>query len=297
MNRTLQRDETVFHRFAWDRLSFNVPENWNLSYYLCDKKSSSIRMEDDDSVRMEMEWVRRKYDIESDELLGRYRKQARDLEAQADRCTAVESLPVGWTGFVYDMPEGRCLVALMFLGPDRRFFALQKLHFLKKERDLRKAVVARIVETFSLHTGASVPWAIYDMAFEMDSAFTLINTAFNAGRKMMVFQRKLTRLYVWQFSLADHLLKKQTLAEWAAGFLGTFKLIRAVRFVPQADGSVGTVRKRRHLFGHYDEMGRGCFRYKIGLRRLEAKNAILLWVYSFRSTRDLEYLTPLISAA
>lgn len=268
-----------------------------MSYYHFGRQTAEARMEDDEVVRLEMEWTVKPQALDAREVIERHQKGARTLEEQAEKTTSIAGLAPGWTGFLYNMSHARVLVTLMFLAPDRRRLTSIRMHFKKNERELRTRVVQLLSDSFQVHDGARVPWVVYDMSVEVDPSFHLINTAFNAGRKMLVFQKRLTRLYIWQFSLADMLLRKQSLPEWAAGFLNGFKSIRAVQFVPQADGTISTVRKLRHLLGHYDEIGRGCFKYHVGFKSLETCNAILLWVYSFRSQRDLESLGELAPAA
>lgn len=289
-------DTIPVHPFAWDGMAFDVPEAWNLSFYHFGRKQAELRMEDDDRVRLEMEWLQGR-GVDAETAVTTYRARTSAFEEEAGRMEILDGLAAGWLGFLYDMPEGKSLVTLLRLGTDDGRAAFLRLHFRRNERDLRKAVVRQLTGSFRLHTQGRIPWRVYDMAVDVDSSFHLIQTAFNAGRKMLVFQRKLTRLYVWHFSLADLLLRKRRVGDWAAEFLNGFKSFRAVRFVTAPNGSVGTVRKWRHLAGHYDEIGRGCFRYAVGFKVLDACNAIVLWAYSFRTQRDLDTVGELVTAA
>ena len=84
------------HRFAWDGFSFQVPHDWNLSSYALRPKVSRIQMEDDEALRLEMEWIRTQKPINRSRLHKRWAQAAKKLAKASAETAVVEDVPEGW---------------------------------------------------------------------------------------------------------------------------------------------------------------------------------------------------------
>jgi len=280
--------ESSTHRFAWDGISFSVPFSWNLSVQQCRKGVSSIELEDDTSLRLQLDWTRPRSKIDIETVRRRYSKLSKNLVGAADRVEPVAGLAEGWTAFRYVMPDRRCLVIAYFLASTGDVFCFFRVHFSPRERKRRARTLDLIFSSFRVHAGDIVPWEFYDVAFDLGVEFSLNGTSLHAGRKLMIFQWGLRRLFIWHFSLADVILKRNDIGQWAVDFLKESKVVCGPVFELDEDGSIRSRRTLRYPLGHYEEIGRQCFRYQAGYRHLPKKNQIVLWVFNHRRPEDAE---------
>lgn len=279
-----------FHRFAWDGLSFDVPANWDLSEYHFGKQLSEVKMEDEVGLRLELRWTRARKRLDEERVRNRYEKGSHGLTDMAEERRPITTLGRGWTAFLYTMADRQVLITAFWLSPDAHTFCFFCLHFegIGKRKPVR--IMEALAASLAVETGPSVAWSVYDISFRLNRDLRLVGTSFQAGRKLMVFQWRLRRLYVWHFSLADMLLKEQTLAAWGAGFLNGYKEIRGPRFVPAGDTRIRARRCLVHPLGHHDEIARLCFRYRVAARHDPECNAVRLSVFNYRHAADLERL-------
>jgi hypothetical protein len=282
--------EEPFHVFAWDGFSLDVPDDWNLSYYDFERRTARLRMEDDTSVCLEMEWTRPKRHVATDRIRERYAAKSKRLFELAAERSEIDELPPGWSAFVLVMPDKRCLVNAFWLAPRGAFFCLLNLHLGEGGRRKAVRVARRIARSFRLHEGDRIPWSLYDMAFVLHRDFKLQTSSLQAGRKLMVFQWRLRRLYLWQFSLADMLLKERGAAEWAAEFLNGFKELRGAKFSADSRETLAARRNWRYPLGHYDEIGRWCGRFRAAFLRRPETNMLFLMAYNYRKAEDVKIL-------
>jgi len=278
------------HLFAWEGVSFLIPEDWNLAYYSFKKGLTHTEFEDDYTLRMEAQWVRPPKRLNVNTIQKRYGKAAKKLTRAALKSTQCKGLPSGWSAFLYELPGERRLVTAYLLVPGSALFGFFRIHFGPEDKESELEVLRRIAASFRIHREGMIPWALYDISFELPSGFRLINTSLQAGRKLLIFEWRLRRLYLWYFSLADILLKEQKLEEWAAAFLNAYKGIKGPTFAPGADGEIRVKRSWRRRLGHFEEIGRLCFRYHVRAVRDIEKNRVILRVFNYRKTQDLEKL-------
>ncbi|NQT93053.1 MAG: hypothetical protein HQ559_09845 [Lentisphaerae bacterium] len=282
--------DTECHRFAWDGFSFEVPDDWHLAQYHFGTAEASAEMQDDDAARLQIEWLWPKGRVSAERLKKRYLGASTELDKVAEDTAALPDLPADWTGFVYTMPSKRRLVAAYWLAPERDFVVMLRLHFDRGGPQRPARVLGRLAETFTLHRGDRIPWEFYDVSFELGRRFRLVATQLEAGRKLMVFQWRLRKLYLWQFSLADMVLKGREPAEWAAAFVNDYKPIRGPVFAARPGGRIVATRGGAYRFGYYDEVGRMCFRYRAVCRHVRESNTIRLMVFNYRGEYDLREL-------
>ena len=103
-------DSAVSHApraIAWDGVEFNVPWNWELGLYKFLRKGvSRIEIEDEYSVRLEMEWIRpSKRGFNRDVVLKRYQEAAEQFSRKASETGAINGLPPGWTANRFVLKE------------------------------------------------------------------------------------------------------------------------------------------------------------------------------------------------
>lgn len=282
--------DNKYQRFAWDGFSFDVPADWNLSDYGYRRDVSRIQMEDDAFLRLEMEWLRARQRLETARLQQRYAQMAAGLKAGEADQTVVDQLPPAWSAYLYSFPDGRHLLTAFRLVAGHPFFCFFKIHFPFASRREPERLIRNLARSFQLQEAAVISWTLYDIDFRLDREFRLVQTAFQAGRKMMVFEWRLRRLFIWFFSLADVVLQKGSLESWCADYLKTFKGLRGPVFNP---GGPGKLVSRRHWlspFGQIEEIIRRCSRYQARCLRLPAKNQIVLMVFQYRDESDLARL-------
>jgi hypothetical protein len=291
-------DDLLTHRFAWGGISFCVPEAWELSAFKSAGASTHIEMEDACGPRMEAEWMRLPGKFNAAAIQARCVKAASRLAQKAKASRELRDLPSGWSATVYSFADGRSLVAAVDIVPASKMFFTFLLYFdptpkkrsQRNKHDNPQTVLQILTDSLKVHSEPIIPWECYDLKFKLNAGFALIETTFLSGRKSMVFQWRQRRLYVWLFSLADLALKGRPLNAFAAEFLKGIKGLRGPRFIAKPDGSVEA--KRRALFplGHSDQIGRLCFRYKVGFTQLKDRNQIFLWVFHYRKNDDLKML-------
>jgi hypothetical protein len=123
----------------------------------------------------------------------------------------------------------------------------------------------------------------------MPNTLRLLSTELAAGRKLLLFHRGMRKFYVWHFSVADVVTADfESPASFAASFLGIQQQFRAL--IVEPDGEDRLVCKRRRLrypLGHFDEVGRMCYKYRAGMRLLPDRNMLRIWIYNYRRERDL----------
>ena len=172
--------------------------------------------------------------------------------------------------------------------------ALFRLHFPAGSRDVPAVVMRLLCRSFRWWPAGEAPWQFYDVSFALRRDFRLAATALQAGRKLLQFEWRLRRLYVWHFSLAELMLAKQSVEAFCADFLRQSKLLPVPRWTPMPAGGLTYCRRRLHFFGQFEEIGRCCFKYYAWCHHDPARNQIALWVMHYRCAADLQQLPAAI---
>ncbi|OGV61653.1 MAG: hypothetical protein A3K19_15230 [Lentisphaerae bacterium RIFOXYB12_FULL_65_16] len=278
------------HRFSWDGVSFEVPGAWNLALHAFENRETQVALEDDYAVRLEAQWTRLEKRPDLETVRTRYSRAAEALGKAATATQPLDGLPEGWAGFLYSMPEDRQL-AVAFVGSRvPPGFALFKLHFAPGDKETPREVLRALTSSLVFHNGDTVPWEAYDMSLEVPAEFKLVSTVLQAGQKCLGFQWRFRRLLVWQTSLADLVLKRQTKEQWAAGLLNRQEFLRGPQFTPGPDGSLLARRRRWNPLPHVEEIGRWCFRYHARCAHDPVGNKLFVWVWHHRRPADLAQL-------
>ena len=279
-----------YHQFAWQGYSCDIPADWNLAEYKVVAGVASAHFHDDCNRRLDFEWLNARRLLKMEVIRQRYAQIASAMRESGAQAENIEDMPGGWSACFYSMPDGKRLLAAFKHVPERNVFFLLKMYFEKASKREAERIVRRITETFRIYEHGLVPWAVYDIGFQLQNEFKLAATSFQAGRKLMVFEWRLRRLYLVFFSLADLLCKDRSMEKWCAGYLNGFKGISGVKF---AEGGEGEIRALHHwwwFWGNVEPVMRGCLRYKAWCRRIPEKNQVFLGVFNYRGHKDLAFL-------
>ncbi len=282
--------------FAWDGVSFLVPGGWHLAGYSFGKNVTRVQLEDDYALRLEAEWTRPRRPPDLRKVESRFSRASKRLVRAAKRTDRLDDVLPGGPAFLYTMPDGAKLLTAFLSASESTLSCFLRIHFQPDDRETPRAVLSLIATGFRAHVGATVPWSLYDISIELPSDFRLVSTSLQAGRKLLVFQWRLRRFYIWHFSLANILLRDRTLEEWAAEFLNSFKGIRGPTFIPGANGTVLARRRWPYVVGHFEEIGRWCFRYQAKCVHDPKRNRVILWAYNYRRPEDVEKIPASLRA-
>jgi hypothetical protein len=296
-----------YRRLAWNGLSFGVPANWELGMYqFLRRKVTRIELEDEYAVRLEGEWVRGSKTFDLKRIMKRYEEASKPLTLKSDEQQAVTGLLDGWhaTRFMYRETGPSAgggalqvvsheLVTAFYLCPKSFLFCFFILHFMPGDKEDPVMVIRQLAASFQDHAAEPrTPWHLFDLAFTLPREFALEKAVFDIGAKLMVYQWRRRRYYLWHFSCADVFLKNgETPAEWACGYLNGCQLFKAAVFVPDGQGGITWRRRRPFFLGHREEIARFCFRYQIGCRLVESENKLVVSVFHHRREEDLKGLT------
>ena len=168
--------------FAWQNFSCNIPAEWNLAGHKDEKGFSSIRLQDDYSHRLDLEWTRPRRPLRSDTARRAYDKMAAAMLKSGAEGEVMPDMPEGWTASIYAMPDGRFMVCAFYFPPDRLYFGVLKMHFENASRREPDRVARELAGSFRVYSGTLAPWAVYDAEFRLATEFKLTATSFQAGQ-------------------------------------------------------------------------------------------------------------------
>jgi hypothetical protein len=281
-------------QLAWDGVSFPAPEDWDLSRYETRNGVTSLVFQDSVEVRLELDWVETGSERDRRAFLRQCEAVETVLEKAGRRGEPVRAgFPARWVVHRYEPAGGRVVFAALHSGPDLPVAVHARFHG-RRDEEARVADAARkVLDGFGFQAEGAAPWRVFDIAVRVPRTFRLEATSFLAGRKMMQFGRGMRRLFLWRLSLADRLLKDEPAAVVVARFLNRCKGLAGVRFEADGTGGVAARRSPWHPFGHAEEIGRWCFRYRVDFTLDTRRNALALLVFQYRKPRDLDWIRDL----
>lgn len=279
--------------FAWDGMEFPIPEAWDLAHYTMRRGIGSLSFEDATDLRLEVDWTHAAGRHDIARVQKQHARLAERLHEVALTVEAISDISDVWVVFLYTLPDADRLVTALHVGEQFPLFVFARLHAKQCSRREIVRDARALIEGFRYRDEGPVTWRFFDVSWRIPRDFRLVETSLLAGRKMMVFERRLRRLFLWRLSLADRLMRERPAAEVAAEFLNKFKGLPGVRFQAAGPDSLRVRRYRWHPLGHYEEIGRGCFRYWTQVAHSEADNALTLAVFNYRRAADLHWLEAL----
>ncbi len=289
-------------RIAWEGVSFGVPSNWDLAVFKFLRRGARrIELEDEYAIRLEAEWVRSRKDLDLARIMKRYETAAKPLTLKSDEQITVDGLPEGWyaTHFIYKETGADTggetlailqhdLVTAFYLCPRKTMFCFVLVHVMPEDSENPVEIIQRIAHSFQDHYGEpKIPWCLFDISFSLPQALRLEQAHVDIGNKLMVFNWRRRRYFLWYFSCADMFLNDGTTpAEWSCGYLNGARLLKAPVFYPDGPQTIRWRRRRPFFLGHREEIATLCFRYAAGCHLDEAENRLLLWVWHYRYDDD-----------
>lgn len=211
-------------RFGWQGITLTVPADWEMVSTKGDFDSGFVSLADSSRARLQLKWDRGHGNTDPAESASRYirglRKEAKkdDVDITVNRQLSLTSLPgkkiecYEWisdnrgTGMVSRCDECDRLVHIVLLAePDEAL------------RNLSRTVFASLEDH---PENERIAWNFYDVKFESPSELPLKRSSLKTGCIRMQFQDRSEELEFVRVSLAQMLLKKNTLAEWFEDFYG-----------------------------------------------------------------------------
>ena len=277
--------------FAWDGVVFPVPADWELAGYSYRRRAVHLILEDPVEVRLELEYLAEPDARAEKAVRKRYRTWADQFKAVASRVVPVDGVTPGWHVNQYLMKDGRSLIAALGMGRPDTELAFFRLH-MPADRPGAEGLrlVRRLLAGFTWPSGEQSAWRMYDFDIRVPRHFRLRQTAFWAGRKMLRFEYRLRRLFIWHFALASRMWKEREPEDAIIEFLHKAKELPGIRVERDTAGCLIIRKKPIHLFGHYEDIGRGCFRYAWHCQIDEEGDTLALAVLHYRRASDLRWL-------
>jgi hypothetical protein len=275
------------------------------NYEFLRRKVTRIELEDEYTIRLEAEWIRSRSKLKLTEIMQRYEKASKPLTLKCDENIDITNLPRGWkaTHFVFKETEPdehgrtiRCvrhdLVTAFYMCPKTSLFCFFMLHFLPEDKESPADMIRLLATTLQDHDQAArIPWCLFDLSFTLPPCFTLAETAFDIGSKLMLFKWRQRRFYLWHFACADVFLKEGTTpAAWACAHLNGTRLLKAPVFSPEGETGIRWRRRLPFILGHREEIATLCYHYDVGCFLNKQTNTLIVWVYHYRKHEDLAIL-------
>ncbi len=279
--------------FAWDGMEFPIPKDWDLANYTMRRNIASLCFEDATDVRMELDWTAAAGRHEIARVQEQHARFAEMLHETALSVEAVTDVSDVWVVFLYTMPGSVRLMTALHVGERFPLFVFIRFHALHCSRREVIRDARTVIHGFRYQSEGAIAWRFFDVCWRIPRQFRLVETSLLAGRKMMVFEHRFRRLFLWRLSLADRLMRERAPAEVAADFLNKFKGLPGVRFRADGADELRVRRYRWHPFGQYEEIGRACFRYWAKVDYSVSENAMTIAVFNYRRAADLHLLEGL----
>ncbi len=277
--------------FAWNGVAFQVPKRWELSVNELVKGVSRIVLEDDFGPRLELDWTTPRSASETERFRKKSIEFIKIIDDKSRSVTPLAALPDEWTAHLYRMADDSFLAtAYMVPSTPDAPFVFFRIHFVKGTPEIPETCCRQILKSFSWKSQGLSQWAFYDIHFSLDRCFRLASTSLLAGQKLLAFEWRLRRLFIWHFSLADYITRNNTPAGWCADFLNKFKLLPAPHWTAIDDTTIVATRKKLYFLGQFEEIGRLCYKYKAICQPLPEQNMIRLIVFNYRKSSDLQKL-------
>ena len=221
---------------GWQGFLMRIPAEWNPGRITGGFHSGSIRLDDTEMVRMELEWRGDREDVAISSTVDRF---VEELEKQIQR----KSGPLE-VHRPFAMPGTRGRLSgddqeTIFWETDFRVYALarrfrksKRLAFIRIIGKLKEDIlgVARDILLSLEDQDPEVPgiWALYDLLCHIPQGFDLDTSTLRSGHIQLRFLDGETTLQVDRLSMAGVLLRERSLQDWFEDFYD--KLLRDLDF-------------------------------------------------------------------
>jgi hypothetical protein len=212
-----------FVKFGWQGITMEIPSNWELSALSGDYDNGYIRMDDENSSRMELKWSKtkeKKPDLQK--ILDEYFKGMRKrLGASADGLKIKRDVDLIKTEdffknrdviFYNWKTDVRANGAIWYCKECKRVVVIQLMGYLK-ENILSDTI--RIFESVHDHPeGQNNLWSAYNLSVEVPRRYQMDKRKLMSGYISFSFIDGSRTLNVERYGLADVILKNADLESW-----------------------------------------------------------------------------------
>lgn len=227
---------------GWQGLSATMPDDWNLASYGGDHASGNLRVDDDDGARFELRWEQPSGSVDLSVSVARFvetlerqaKKNKQKFEAAKDprlisrsRKRKTQLVCFGWTG-ERDAPAGQGWGVSWQCADCGRVIVAQIIGRGRERPERVRELATEVLSGLECHgSGGWETWSVFDLRLEVPEEFHLSRSRLLTGRlelewtrtappKMLaLFPKRPERLALTRLSLADSLLGRESLEEWA----------------------------------------------------------------------------------
>ncbi len=211
-----------FKTFAWQGITLSVPENWTLAHIRGGFKAGSVRLADESAVRLEVRWESKASaqsvtSVVTGNLSRVQKKAKRDGHAVTVQRDLNLADPPARDSECYRWATNRQVLAMLSRCSEcGRSVHLQVMGSLDERlRSISRTVFASLQDHAE---GDCLPWRFMDVRFGSPARLPLETSSLKPGCIRMRFGRRLTKLEYVRVSLAEVLLKRDSLEGWFRGF-------------------------------------------------------------------------------
>jgi len=199
--------------FAWRGVSVNLPREWSPGMIQDKRKSGYVRIEDRESVRMELKWnvMQAGFSTSVDKTVeeatriaskaGEDIKVKRDLRWNIPREMGGEFFSIGgdWNAYYLLATRGDLGVYLRVMG--------------KPGEDIAETA-REVLESLRVSAGARTRWAVFGLDTHLPADYEVEKHSLVTGHISMRFRNGVNVLVLDRYSLADIALGDKTLERW-----------------------------------------------------------------------------------
>jgi hypothetical protein len=207
-----RREENLF---AWRGICVSLPRDWSPGFIQDKDKSGYVRMEDRNSVRMELRWnvMKPGYSTSADRTIKEAARSARKAKEQiavernlswrTPREMGGEFFFIGgdWNAYYLLATRGDLGVCLRVMGAPGEDVS---------------ADARGILESLRVSAGSRTRWAVFGLDAYLPADYEIEKHSLVTGHISLRFRNGVNRLVLDRYSLADSALGDKTLERWLA---------------------------------------------------------------------------------
>ncbi len=209
---------------GWQGFLLRVPAEWNPGRISGDFKSGSVRLDDAEVIRLEVEWREGQGDASVSRIADRFvegltkevqRKKGR-LEIKRRLDLAGDRLPDSEQELLFWEADCRVYALVRRCAPSNRIVFIRIIGRLDEDltgvaRDIFLTVEDQARE-------GAIQWALYDLQCGIPPGFELETSVLRSGHIQLRFTHGQSALQVDRLSMASLLLKERPLQAWFENF-------------------------------------------------------------------------------
>lgn len=213
--------------FAWQGIYLKVPTDWNPGKIVGDSKSGSVRLDDPQSVRLELEWKESSEVNQVTHLVDRYveglaknaQKQKHSLNVQRRaHCPGLNLPNMQYVEYFIWTSNLQVHTLVCYSPITNRLLFLRVMGYPNENLEKILAPLFNSLKDHSHDTPQT--WALYDLICNSPPNYALETSELKSGHLRLRFQLGSNIVQIDRISLAEILLKKRSLDDW---FLDFFK--------------------------------------------------------------------------